>query len=43
MNNLRADLGIVNSFQGIKKSRASKNIDGIGQKSDSIISDAEED
>ena len=43
MNNLRADLGIVNSFQGIKKRRAPKKIDGIGQTSSSIISDAEED
>ena len=43
MNDLRADLGIVNSFQGIKKRRAPKKIDGIGQASDSNISDNEDD
>ena len=43
MNDLRADLGIVNEFQGIKKRRAPKKIDGIGSASDSVISDNEDD
>ena len=43
MNDLRADLGIVNLFQGIKKRRSPKKIDGIEQTSDSITSDIEDD